>query len=493
MSMMALSKQVRRIAVIGAGPTGLAAAKYLLAEKCFDTIDIFERRSFMGGVWNHCPTVLKETLSTPVPQLSPNEPAEEPIWLPKEGPREAQVPTFISPVYDTLDTNIPKELMAFGEKQFPADVQDFPRHFTVKEYVREYGEDIQSLVQFETTVTDVQQDGKDTTGWIVTTQSLRTGTTTTGSYDAVVAASGHFDVPFLPQIPGIESWNEAYPGTIVHSKFYDSPVPFKDKKVIVIGSSASGLDIGNQINEVSKGKILASQRTDLYKDPAATDKAYFPEITEFLPPADHKRAVRFADGRIEQDIDAIVFCTGFLYSFPFLSSLNPSIITHGRRVQNTYQYLFYIHNPTLVFPVLPQRIIPFPLSENQAAVFSRVWSGRLSLPSTAEMEAWEASTVEKKGDGGAFHLMPYPLDADYMNMLHDWAATAEKRPGLGLINDGNGKQFNWWGEEERWMRQMVPQMRKTFFTKGEGRRSIKTLQELGYDFARWRDEQQHCP
>jgi hypothetical protein len=107
------------------------------------------------------------------------------------------------------------------------------------------------------------------------------------------------------------------------------------------------------------------------------------------------------------------------------------------------------------------------------------------------MKAWEASTVAKKGDGLAFHLMPFPLDAEYMNMLHDWASTAETRSGLS--NDGNGKQCNYWNEKERWMRQMAPEMRKAFFAKGEGRRSIRSLEELGYDFERWRNKQQHCP
>ncbi|KAL4804881.1 hypothetical protein BDV18DRAFT_22400 [Aspergillus unguis] len=488
---MSISKQIHRIAVIGAGPAGLASVKYLLAEKCFDTIDVFERRSFAGGVWNHSPGSLKQAVPNSVPQLNPEEPLEEPTWLPKEVARSSQEPTFISPIYDTLDTNLPKELMAFGEKQFPPDVQDFPRHSTVKDYVREYGEDVRKHIQFETQVLDIRKDS-GTEAWTVTTRSLRSGATTAASYDAIVAASGHFDVPYLPDISGIVNWNHAYPGIIIHSKFYDGPAPFSDKKVIVVGSSASGLDIGNQINEVSKGKVLASQRTELYlSPPETTDKAYYPEILEFLSPATHERAVKFADGRIEENIDAIVFCTGFFYSFPFLSSLNPPVITHGRRVQNTYQHLFYINDPTLVFPVLPQRIIPFPLSENQAAVFSRVWSGRLSLASKAEMMSWESSAVSQKGDGPGFHLMPFPLDADYLNMLHDWASTARPRPGL--IDNGNGKQCNRWGDEERWMRGMVPEMRKEFFSRGEGRRSIKTLKELGYDFKRWRNEQDHCP
>jgi len=35
---------VKRVAIIGAGPSGLAVAKYLLAEKSFDKIDIFEQQ-----------------------------------------------------------------------------------------------------------------------------------------------------------------------------------------------------------------------------------------------------------------------------------------------------------------------------------------------------------------------------------------------------------------------------------------------------------------
>ena len=36
---------VKRIAIIGAGPSGLAVAKYIMAEKAFDKIDILEQQS----------------------------------------------------------------------------------------------------------------------------------------------------------------------------------------------------------------------------------------------------------------------------------------------------------------------------------------------------------------------------------------------------------------------------------------------------------------
>ncbi|KAF7166777.1 hypothetical protein CNMCM5623_000284 [Aspergillus felis] len=487
---MTISQPVRRIAVIGAGPSGLSAVKYLLAEKCFDKIDIFEQRSSVGGVWNYTPGALKADLVTRVPQLNPDGPLEEPIWYRSEETEEPRQLTFISPIYSTLDTNIPKELMAYCDKPFPADCQVLPNHSTVKKYLEEYAEDVKDLVQFETQVLDVKQEEPTRKAWALTTRNLRTGAKQTGTYDAVVVASGHFDVPYLPNIKGIEQWNKKYPGVVSHSKYFDSPEQFHDKKVIVVGSSASAVDIGAQINRVSKGKVLVSQRTESYLTPSASaDKSYFPEIVEFLPPESHQRAVRFADGRVEMDIDAIVFCTGYLYSFPFLSSLNQPVIGDGRRTLNTYQHLFYIYNPTLVFPVLPQRVIPFPLSENQAAVYARVWSGRLTLPSIAEMKQWEESTVATQGDGTKFHLMHFPLDADYMNFLHDWADMARTRQGL--TNNGHGKQCNYWGKKQRWMRQKFPEIRRAFVEKGEERHKIKSIAELGFDYDEdWKERQE---
>ncbi|EAW14768.1 putative flavin dependent monooxygenase [Aspergillus clavatus NRRL 1] len=486
---MTVSLPVRRIAVIGAGPSGLAAVKYILAEKCFEKIDVFEKRGSVGGVWNYTPAAVKSGLVTPVPQVNPNALLDGPIWHPTGDNEETLQPTFVSPVYSTLVTNIPKDLMAYGDKSFPPECQVLPKYSTVRQYLEEYAKDVKDLIQFETEVLDVRSEGQTRNNWSVTTRNLRTRAELTESYDAVVVASGHFNVPYLPDIPGITEWNDSYPGIILHSKSYDSPEPFHDKKVIVVGSSASGLDIGGQISPVSKGQLLVSQRTEPNASLATEDKTYFPEIVEFLPPASHKRAVRFADGRIETDIDAIVFCTGYFYSFPFLSSLDPPVIGDGRRTLNTYQHLFYIYNPTLVFPVLPQRVIPFPLSENQAAIFSRVWSGRLSLPSTAEMKAWEDFTLAEKGDGTAFHLMHFPLDAEYINFLYNWATKA--KPRQGLVNSGQGKQGNLWGGKERWMRQMFPEIRRKFIAKGEDCHNITSLAQLGYDYEDWKDTQEH--
>lgn len=442
----------------------------------------------MGGTWNYCPAALKQGVSVPVPQTSPNEQPEVPTWKPTGDHGGTQEPTFVSPIYRALDTNLPKELMPFSDKLFPADAQALPHHTTVKQYLEEYADDVRGHIQFETQVLDVRRSSSDARKWDLMARNLRAGTNTTDVYDAVVVANGHYEVPYVPSIAGISDWNKTYPGVISHSKVFDSPEMFHGKKVLVVGSSASAIDIGSQINEVSRGKLLVSQRTESFLLPSTdADKIYFPEIVEFLSPTQHERAVRFADGRVEEEIDSIVFCTGYLYSFPFLSSLNPPVITDGRRVRNVYEHLFYIENPTLVFPVLTQRVIPFPMAENQAAVFARVWSGRLVLPPRDQMKAWEDTQVAEKGSGTAFHYLPFPQDGNHINMLYGWAAQAETRDGLA--HDGNGKQGTKWGKREMWLRSVFPEIRRRFVAKGPEKHNIKSVVELGFDFDRWQQEQ----
>lgn len=451
-----------------------------MAEKYFEKIDVFEQRSYVGGVWNYGSSSAKIGVSTTVPQLSPHEPVETPIW---DQPRETEgspKPSFVSPLYERLETNIPKELMCYSDKPFPSDSQLFPKHGTVQQYLEEYAEEIKSFIQFATQVVDVRLKNSTLSTWDVSTRDLHTDTETTHSYDAVVVANGHYTVPYLPDIPGIETWDRSYPGVISHSKFYDSPEPFRGKKAVVVGNSASGIDIGAQINQMSKGPVFVSQRSESFLGVSGADKVTCPEIVEFLPPTSHDRGIRFANGHIEEYIDAIVFCTGYFYSYPFLSSLKPPVVTHGRRAMNIYQQLFYIDHPTLVFPVLAQRVIPFPMAENQAAVFSRVWSGRLALPPKSDMRAWEDTEVAVKGDGKVFHLLPFPMDADYLNLLYDWATRAELRPGFA--NNGNGKLGIRWGERERWMRSLFPDIRRAFAQKGEQRGKVKSLEDLGFVF-----------
>lgn len=377
--------------------------------------------------------------------------------------------------------------MCFSDLPFPEDSQLLPPFSDVLDYVVEYAKTVWDLIQFQVQVVDVRIADDNLKTWSLTTKNLKDGSVNINVYDAVVVASGHYNLPYIPSVTGISAWNGAYKGLISHAKSYTSPAEFRNKKVIVVGNSASGADIGAQIGAVCRRPLLISSKSEgLFSLTDAVEKTTYPEIVEFLPPNSYNRAVRFKNGVIEHDIDAIVYCTGYLYSFPFLSSLDVPVIDDGTRALHVYEQLFYIEHPTLVFPVLPQRIIPFVLSENQSAVFARVWSRRLSLPSKKEMYDWEKEFEAVNGPGKAFHLLPFPKDANYLNKLYDWASSASPRPGLP--NYGKGKLGVHWGEKERWLRERLPSIKSAFLAR-EDRHHIRRIEELGFDFDAWRSTQ----
>ncbi len=490
---------ISRIAIIGAGPSGISAAKYLLVEKVFEEIDIFEQRHEIGGVWNLTTNILSKR--TPIPQLDPNYDVERQAFSELKNGAAGDLAEkkganrFETPLYDMLETNIPKQLMQYADRPFSDNLPLFPPHRNVLDYCKKYAEDVRPLIRFGCQVSEVRaaggssQDGVQSCHWSVTMIDEATPSRKTHEYDAVVVASGHFSVPYIPAIKGIEAWSSSYRGSVIHSKAYRNPDLFANKRVIVVGNSASGVDIGAQIGKVCKQPLLQSSRTEnLFFSPESVPwKEDIPEIVEFLDPDHHHRSVRLADGRVEPDIDAVVFATGYFYSFPFLK-IDPPVITDGLRTRDVYQQLFHIKYPTLAFPVLPQRIIPFPMAENQAAVIARVWAGRLSLPSEREMRAWEKGLLEDRGDGKAMHILNFPEDADYLNMLYDWAASATPRQGLG--NDGKGLMGTRWDEKQRWMRSQFPAIKKEYAERGEDRFSVRTIEELGFDLEKWKDRQE---
>jgi len=471
---------VKSVAIIGAGPSGLATAKYLLAEKRFKRIDIFEQRNRVGGVWDYDPNQKSYPSDLPIPQTNPHTGHAKPTSIQKNGQ-----PQWTSPLYDRLETNIPRGLMGFRDLDWPRESQLFPKHETVTEYIGKYAEDVRHLIKFHTQVTRVaplHPGTSDAQGWTVETKDIRDkddSSLITAEYDAIVAANGHFFVPFVPEIKGLGEFNRKHPGIVSHSMYFKRPEQYQDQKVVCVGNGASGVDIATQIMSCCKWPLLISQRSESFflkgESPSKQDRS---EIVEFIS---QDRAVRFADGSIEKDVDGVLFCTGYLYSFPFLDSLDPPLIGDGTHVQNTYQHLFYRPNPTLAFPVLQQRVIPFPMAEVQAAVLARVWSGRLSLPSEQEMKSWEDETYKETGGGRAFHLLGFPKDADFINAMHDFAMSAED-------GDTKGKEPPRWDAQSYWLRERFPMIKRAFADKGDNRHDVKHLEELGFDYEAFQRE-----
>ncbi|KAF1991202.1 FAD/NAD(P)-binding domain-containing protein [Aulographum hederae CBS 113979] len=494
-----------RIAIIGAGPGGLAAAKYLTAEKAFSKIVIFEQRSYVGGIWKYTPESNNDNTFT-VPSTDPNMQLEIPLrrLSTRQGEKIVTAreerngsilsdPIFPSPIYDRLETNIPRSLMRFSDHCFSDDTQLFPKHATVQDYLERYADPIRHLVQFRKQVSSVRLHQADSLTdhskdeWKINLTDLDSNEESTQIFDAVIVASGHFITPFIPDIPGIREWESQHPGSITHSKFYRIPDPYSDKKVVVVGNFASGLDVSNQIAPLCKPPLLLCQKGETLLGGSASNSNIKPVSTiSSLSPS--TRSILFSDGSTESDIDNIVFCTGYLYTAPFLTNetITPPIISpSGQRMQNTYHHLFYAPHPTLALVALPQKVIPFPLAEAQAAVLARVYSGRLGLPSLAKMQEWESAVLAERGEKG-FHTLHFPKDAEYINYLYDLAETAERRDGLD--SDGRGKIAKRWGEWEFWARERFPEIRRAFVEKGEEKAKVTRLEQIGFDFERFREE-----
>ncbi|CAG9996785.1 unnamed protein product [Clonostachys byssicola] len=460
---------VKSVAIIGAGPSGLSAAKYLSAEESINQVDVFEQRPHTGGLWNYTPQHRRDNFAI-VPQTSPFVGEDQPVPA-SHGVSGAE---FVSPIYERLETNNATPLMGFGDFPFPENSQLFATHDTVRKYVQAYGKGVEHMIQFNTQVVDVRlipATASSRDSWSVTTQRFADKEVNTTVYDAVVVASGHFTVPWIPDIPGMKAWETKFPGSIHHAKYFRRPEDYSGKKVIVVGNNASGIDIGAQINTYCNKPIIFSQRKESLTNqglPPIIGKVTHPEIVEYLP--EPKRTVKFTDGSTEENVDIILYATGYLYSLPFLESLQDTSfppIGDGTRVQHTYRHLIYRPNPTLSFLTLNQNLIPYPHSEAQSTVLAHLFTGRLTLPTDDEMRRWETKRLEETGSAG-FHTLPVS-DPDQTPGICLWGSQASGSAAKVLIP---------WTQKHLWIWENMPALRRAFVSMGEKRRGVTSVEQL---------------
>ncbi|MGE0615596.1 MAG: flavin-containing monooxygenase [Bacteriovoracia bacterium] len=183
--------------VVGAGPSGLAAAKNLL-EHGWDC-DIFERESDLGGVWN-----IGNTRST---------------------------------VYQSVHMISSKPLTEYTDFPMPKEYPDYPNHRQALAYLRAYADKnrLGSKIRFRTEVASAHREAA--WDWRVVTRDLATGETRESRYSGLIVASGFNWDPKLPNYPG------SFAGESLHSAQYKTPDLLRGKRVLVIGAGNSGCDI----------------------------------------------------------------------------------------------------------------------------------------------------------------------------------------------------------------------------------------------------------
>ncbi len=95
---------------------------------------------------------------------------------------------FISPIYESLETNIPTPIMRFSDLEFPPQTPLFPGHETVRNYIQGYASDVKHLIKFNSQVQDVsllQSELGVKEQWAVRTEDIVSRKEHVYTYDAV--------------------------------------------------------------------------------------------------------------------------------------------------------------------------------------------------------------------------------------------------------------------------------------------------------------------
>ncbi|KAJ1972615.1 hypothetical protein H4R35_004572, partial [Dimargaris xerosporica] len=278
-------------------------------------------------------------------------------------------------------------------------------------------------------------------------------------FDAVIVCIGHFDVPFVPEIPGLAALATSHRSglpRLLHSRQYKTPDVAQGQRVVVVGGGPSGKDI---IREILPHAAHVYQSVRSLEQAFSLDnfRAWHPGtageftlctgIQAFDPQSGD---VRFTDGKVILCPDLVIFATGYLYSVPFLPQLSapelnsimaeygrspPSLrssfptenaatpsnvlITDGHQMHNLYYQLFYIPNPTLSFPVILTKVAPLPMAYYQAQLLARVYAGQVPLPDQAAMYRHHAYEIQGQPSGSFRHLFA-DQEVDYKNALAEW-------------------------------------------------------------------------
>lgn len=208
----------KKVCVIGAGVSGLAAAK-AFAERGHQ-VTIIERSGDLGGVW---------------------EPARS---------------------YPEVQTQSPKDLYRYTDKAMPDSYPEWPKGPQVHAYLTAYAKDhgLLGTMRFNRTVVRMERRPDSRPGWRLELRGPD-GATGLEDFDFVAVCTGQFNEPQTLSLPGEDAFT-AQGGRIMHSSKYNDPSIAKGRKVVVLGGSKSATDIA--VNAVNSG---AAEVTLVYREP----------------------------------------------------------------------------------------------------------------------------------------------------------------------------------------------------------------------------------
>lgn len=421
-----------KVCVIGAGSSGIAVCKALWDRGI--PFDCFEKGDRVGGNW---------------------------VFKNSNGQSSA---------YRSLHINTSTVRMQYADYPMPDWFPDFPHHSLMAKYFEDYVAHFGfgHRIRFETSVESVVREASGR--WAVT---LDDGST--HHYGAVAVANGHHWDPRWPEPP----FPGRFDGVQLHSHHYVDPQDPHDlvgKRVVVVGMGNSAMDIACELSRpgVAARLYLSARRgahvipNYLFGRPLDQLAALPPQIpfkvrqgllklvyrvavgrvrdfglpdpdhdileahptisSELLPklgrgdivPKPNIEALRgdrvaFVDGSVEE-IDAIVWCTGYRVTFPFF---DPAFLEAKDNDLPLFKRVFRVGLPDLFFVGLVQPLgAVMPIAEAQGKWIAEHLLGEYALPTPeamqkdidAEREAMRARYVTSKR---------HTMQIDFDDYLHD--------------------------------------------------------------------------
>ena len=377
----------QRVAVIGAGPSGLAVLRAFQTAKAngdeIPEIVCFEKQDNWGGLWNY-------TWRTGLDQYG-----------------EA----VHGSMYRYLWSNGPKEGLEFAdysfEEHFGKQIASYPPRSVLFDYIegRIKKTEVRDWIKFSTAVKNVEQSDD---GFTVTTCDLTTSKTNVGYFDHVIVCSGHFSTPNMPSFDGFER----FPGRILHAHDFRDATEFQGKDVLLIGTSYSAEDIGSQCWKYGAKSITVSHRTAAmgYDWPANWEEV--PLLTK----VDGQTAY-FKNGS-SKTIDAIVLCTGYLHYFPFMEDKLRLVTANRLATADLYKGVAFIHNPKIHYIGMQDQWFTFNMFDAQAWWSRDVIMGRIDLP-TQEVMISDVNDRVAREDAGQDDYDAIWYQGDYVKELID--------------------------------------------------------------------------
>jgi hypothetical protein len=446
----ASSVALPRACIIGAGSSGITAAKALLEREI--PFDCFECSNEVGGNW---------------------------VFGNRNG---------MSAAYRDLFINVSRERMSYSDYPMPASYPDFPHHTHIKEYFDNYVEHfgLREHITFQTRVEHarLREDGL----WEVDIRREQElgGECETRLYDALLVANGHHWDPRWPEpaFPG----SEEFEGVQMHAHSYMDNSIFQGKDVVILGMGNSAMDIAVESSYVAAHTYLAARRgawiipkyvfgkpvdqlPNNPRVPFALRQRMIHQLIKTLtgpperyglPRPDHRfgeahptvsgrildriahgtivpkpniaslqgSQVRFADGT-DVHADVVVYCTGYRISFPFFEE---DFLAAPDNHIELFRRVFHPEHPSLFFVGLLQPLgAIMPLAEAQAAWVGDYLRGEYALPARTQLLrdiAADQAAMRKRYVASKRHTIQVDFD-DYL-----YALGAERRAGAQRARAG---------------------------------------------------------